>query len=140
MDARDGDIFVVPKLICLSNSYKRLANALMDLQSRNIPLRILDDAVDVRGKGQTVIPHLLRLIEVKRDIKSELVRDGLAAARKLGRHGGRRPVLSDKRFMEAREMLGDGRYTIAEIAKALGVSRSALYNKGLVRSKQSECS
>lgn len=139
MDAREGDIFVVLKLICLSSSYKRLSRALMELQSRNIPLRVLDEAIDTSGKVERmVIPHLLLLIEARQNIRSELIRDGLAAARMLGRWGGRRAVLSDNGVAMAREMLGDHRYTIAEIAERLGVSRSMLYKRGLTRRKRGQ--
>lgn len=57
IDARDGDVFVVPKFICLSNSFKRVALVLKELHSRNIDLCILDGPIDTRGEdGHLVIP------------------------------------------------------------------------------------
>jgi DNA invertase Pin-like site-specific DNA recombinase len=51
----------------------------------------------------------------------------LAAARARGRHGGRPPVMTTHKLKVAQEMYGSGQYTVAAIAKTLGVSRASIY-------------
>jgi DNA invertase Pin-like site-specific DNA recombinase len=136
IDARKGDVFVVPRLICLSNSFKRLAHVLKELQSRDIHFCILSEPMDTRGKdGHLVIPALLHLIESRRNIKSEETRAGLAAARRRGRLGGRPAALAADRIALAQELLADRRYIVSEVAERVGVSRSTLYKKGIRRGR-----
>ena len=52
---------------------------------------------------------------------------GLAAARARGRHGGRPSVLTGHKLRVAEEMYRSGQYTVAAIAKTLGVSRASIY-------------
>lgn len=131
LDARKGDVFVVRQLICLSNSFKRLGRVLTDLRSRDIQLWILDAPVDSRH--EEAIPTLLRVAQMKHDIKSEETRTGLAAARAAGHFGGRTEALPAEGIVAAQELLADPRYTLAAVAEKLRVSRSTLYKKGLKR-------
>jgi DNA invertase Pin-like site-specific DNA recombinase len=52
---------------------------------------------------------------------------GLAAARARGRHGGRPSVMTTHKLQVARDMHRSGQYTVAAIAKTLGVSRASIY-------------
>jgi Helix-turn-helix domain of resolvase len=44
-----------------------------------------------------------------------------------GRHGGRPSVLAGHKLQVAQEMYASGQYTVATIAKTLGVSRASIY-------------
>lgn len=52
---------------------------------------------------------------------------GLASARARGRNGGRPSVLTGHKLQVAQEMYTSGQYTVAVIAKTLGVSRASVY-------------
>jgi DNA invertase Pin-like site-specific DNA recombinase len=67
------------------------------------------------------------LAEVERDLIRERTSAGLAAARSRGRHGGRPSVLTGHKLQVAQEMYHSGQYTVATIAKTLGVSRASIY-------------
>jgi DNA invertase Pin-like site-specific DNA recombinase len=67
------------------------------------------------------------LAEFERDLIRERTSAGLAAARVRGRHGGRPPVLSGQKLQVAEKMYRSGQYTVATIAKTLGVSRASIY-------------
>jgi DNA invertase Pin-like site-specific DNA recombinase len=67
------------------------------------------------------------LAEFERDLVRERTSAGLAAARAHGRRGGRPSVMTGHKLQVAREMHASGRYTVAAIAKALGVSRASIY-------------
>ena len=60
-----------------------------------------------------------------RDLVRERTSAGLAAAR--GRHGGRPSVMTAHKLRVAEEMYTSGQYTVAAIAKTLGVSRASIY-------------
>ena len=51
----------------------------------------------------------------------------LAAARARGHHGGRPSVMTAHKLQVAEEMYGSGQYSVAAIAKTLGVSRASIY-------------
>jgi DNA invertase Pin-like site-specific DNA recombinase len=67
------------------------------------------------------------LAEFERDLIRERTSAGLAAARARGRHGGRPSVLGGQKLQVAHEMYRSGRYTVATIARTLGVSRASNY-------------
>ena len=137
IDAREGDVFVVPRTrvplelfqaSCACSEGASIARYTL-LHSRRADRYRVED-------GHLVIPTLLRLIELKSSIKSRETRDGLAAARMRGRGGGRPAALSAGSIAVVRELRADRRYTMAEIAERVGVSRSTLYNKGLKRCRR----
>ena len=67
------------------------------------------------------------LAEFERDLVRERTSAGLAAARAHGRQGGRPSVLTAHKLQVAREMYASRQYTVAAIAKTLGVSRASVY-------------
>jgi DNA invertase Pin-like site-specific DNA recombinase len=67
------------------------------------------------------------LAEFERDLIRERTSAGLAAARACGCQGGRPSVLTGHMLQVAQEMYASGRYTVAAIAKTLGVSRASIY-------------
>ena len=70
---------------------------------------------------------LAALAEFERDLIRERTAAGLAAARARGRHGGRPSVMTTHKVQVAHEMYRSGQYTVAAIAKTLGVSRASIY-------------
>ena len=67
------------------------------------------------------------LAELQRELIVANTRDGLAAARARGRHGGRRPVLDTPQIATAQRLYDEGRHTVQQIADILKVNRSTLY-------------
>jgi DNA invertase Pin-like site-specific DNA recombinase len=67
------------------------------------------------------------LAEFERDLIRERTNAGLAAARARGRQGGRPSVMTAHKLQVAQEMYATRRYTVAAIAKTLGVSRASIY-------------
>lgn len=131
IDVRPGDYFVVMDLACLGSA-KRLEHVLTTLQRNNVDLYVTAGDLDTRRpNGKQFIPEALKLLHALQNLKSQAIRDGLAAARRQGRMGGRRPVISAEKLAAANELLASGQHTMKQIAKKLGVSRSSLYNSGL---------
>jgi DNA invertase Pin-like site-specific DNA recombinase len=93
-----------------------------------VGFRSLQEAIDSTTPGGKLVFHVLAaLAEFERDLVRERTRAGLAAARARGRHGGRPSVLTAHKAQVAQEMYVSGQYTVATIAKTLGVSRASIY-------------
>lgn len=66
------------------------------------------------------------LAQMERKLIGERSRAGLAAARKLGRVGGRKRRMTDRKIKAARRLLTDGTPP-RDVAENLGVSVPTLY-------------
>jgi DNA invertase Pin-like site-specific DNA recombinase len=125
---RPGDTLVVWKLDRLGRSLRHLVDTVTKLAERGIGFCSLQEAIDTTTSGGKLVFHVFAaLAEFERDLVRERTSAGLAAARARGRRGGRPSVLTGHKLQVAREMHASGRYTVAAIAKALGVSRASIY-------------
>jgi DNA invertase Pin-like site-specific DNA recombinase len=98
------------------------------LADRGIGLCSLQEAIDTTTPGGKLVFHVFAaLAEFERDLIRERTTAGLAAARARGRHGGRPSVMTAHKLQVAHEMYRSGQYTVAAIAKTLGVSRASVY-------------
>jgi DNA invertase Pin-like site-specific DNA recombinase len=66
------------------------------------------------------------LAEFERSLIRERTQAGLAAARRVGRTGGRPPKLTEEDLEAARAMLANPDIGVTQIAHRLGLSRDAL--------------
>jgi hypothetical protein len=123
-----GDTLVVWKLDRLGRSLRHLVDTISELAERGIGFRSLQEAIDTTTPGGKLVFHVFAaLAEFERDLILERTAAGLAAARARGRHGGRPSVLTGHKLRVAQEMYRSGEYTVATIAKTLGVSRASIY-------------
>ena len=99
-----------------------------ELAERGIGFRSLQEAIDTTTPGGKLVFHVFAaLAEFERDLIRERTSAGLAAARARGRHGGRPSVLTGHKLEVALEMYASQQYSVAAIAKTLGVSRASIY-------------
>jgi len=96
-------------------------------------LRCLTDNIDTSNPMGRLLFHLFgALAEYERDLIRERTMAGLEAARKRGRKGGRKPMLTNARAVKARKLLASG-MTMTRVAEEIGVARSTVYKwKGAV--------
>jgi Resolvase, N terminal domain/Helix-turn-helix domain of resolvase len=93
-----------------------------------VGFRSLQEAIDTTTPGGKLVFHVFAaLAEFERDLIRERTAAGLAAARARGRHGGRPSVMTVHKAQVAQEMYRSWKYTVATIAKTLGVSRASIY-------------
>ena len=119
------DTLVVTKLDRLGRSVKNLKELADELQTRNIGLIALSQGIDTTTPGGRLFFHMLAAIaEFEHDLIVERTREGLAAARARGRNGGRKPTMTAEKIARARQMYDERKYTVAEIARTVGVSAS----------------
>ena len=77
--------------------------------------------------GKLTFHIFAALAEFERDILRQRVNAGLAAVRKRGRVGGRKPLLTEADLKKARALLRSGDYSQGQVAKELNVSRHTLW-------------
>lgn len=125
--ARSGDVLMVWKLDRLGRTMKGLVDLAAELAGRGIGLRSITDGIDTAGAAGKLVFHILAaMAEMERDLNRERTTAALIVARREGRVGGRKTVMTPKRLEAARKLLASG-MTIREIAPTIGVSVPTLY-------------
>jgi DNA invertase Pin-like site-specific DNA recombinase len=125
---RPGDTLVVWKLDRLGRSLRHLVETVTGLAERGVGFHSLQEQVDTTTPGGRLVFHVFAaLAEFERDLVRERTSAGLAAARPRGRRGGRPSALTAHKLRVAQDMYASGQYTVAAIAKTLGVSRASIY-------------
>ncbi len=125
--AREGDTLVVWKLDRLGRSMKGLVDLAADLDARQVDLRSLTDGIDTKGTAGRFFFHVLAaMAEMERELILERTKAGLEAARRSGKVGGRRPVMTAAKTEAAQTLLSNG-MDAKEVAKSIGVSLPTLY-------------
>jgi DNA invertase Pin-like site-specific DNA recombinase len=125
--ARAGDVLVVWKLDRLGRTMKGLVDLAAELAERKIGLRSLTDGIDTAGTAGKLVFHIMAaMAEMERDLVRERTTAALSVARREGRVGGRKTVMTPKRLQAARKLLASG-MTAREIAPTIGVSVATLY-------------
>ncbi len=125
--ARAGDILVVWKLDRLGRTMKGLIDLSADLAARGIGLRSITDGIDTAGTAGKLVFHIMAaMAEMERDLVRERTTAALLIAKREGRVGGRKRVMTPKRIEAARKLLASG-MTAREIAPTIGVSVATLY-------------
>lgn len=125
--AREGDILVVWKLDRLGRTMKGLVDLAAELAERKVGLRSITDGIDTAGTAGKLVFHIMAaMAEMERDLVRERTTAALIVARREGRVGGRKTVMTPKRLEAARKLLASG-MSAREIAPTIGVSVATLY-------------
>jgi DNA invertase Pin-like site-specific DNA recombinase len=125
---RKGDTLVVWHLDRLGRSLPHLITTLTDLEERGIGFKSLTENIDTTTSGGKLIFHIFgALAEFERNLIRERTQAGLTTARARGRKGGRPIALNNRQISIARALYTDKQHSIAEICRALKISRATLY-------------
>ena len=131
---RKGDVVVVAELSRLSRSVRDLFSIVGQIQEAGAEIRSLKEPwLDTTTpNGRLLFTFFSGISEFEREVIRQRTIEGIAAARARGRHGGH-PVLDPKTVALALKMYDSKTCTVAEITKATGVSKSALYSYARAR-------
>jgi DNA invertase Pin-like site-specific DNA recombinase len=92
-----------------------------------VHFRSLTDSIDTSTPAGRFFFHVMAsLAQMERELLAERTRAGLAAARSIGRTGGRKRSMTDSKIASARKLLSSG-VPPKEVARNLGVSIPTLY-------------
>ncbi len=124
---RAGDTLAVWKLDRLGRTVKGLVDLVASLESRQINFKSLTEGIDTTSSAGRFFFHVMAsLAQMERDLAIERTKAGLKAARKLGRVGGRRRVMTDSKIKSAKKLLVTGMLP-KDVAADLGISVPTLY-------------
>jgi DNA invertase Pin-like site-specific DNA recombinase len=119
---RKGDTFVVWKLDRLGRSVKQLVDLVSGFEEDGINFVSLTDSIDTSTPAGRFFFHVMAsFAEMERELTVERTRAGLESARKHGRIGGRRRLMTDTKVQAAKQLLVSGSPP-QEVASSLGVS------------------
>jgi len=122
-ELRPGDVVVVTKYDRLARSLKDLLEIVDLIQARGAGFRSLGEDIDTTSPAGRLVFHVFASIaQFERERIVERTKEGLAAARKRGRVGGRPPALSPAQKVEVKRMRDEERRPIPEIAGLFKVS------------------
>lgn len=120
---REGDVVVVTKYDRLSRSLQDLLSIVAKIREKGAGFRSLAEDIDTTTPAGNLVFNVFGSIaQFERERIAERTREGLAAARKRGRVGGRPPALSPERRAEVRRMRDVEGRAIAELARLFKVS------------------
>jgi DNA invertase Pin-like site-specific DNA recombinase len=120
---RAGDVVVVTKYDRLARSLRDLLDIVETIKARGAGFRSLAEDIDTTTPAGELIFHVFASIaHFERRRIAERTREGLEAARKRGRVGGRPPALSTDQKAEVIRMRDIERRPLREIASLFKVS------------------
>jgi DNA invertase Pin-like site-specific DNA recombinase len=120
---RQGDVITVTKYDRLARSLRDLLDIVDTIQAHGAGFRSLAEDIDTTTPAGRLVFHVFASIaQFERERISERTREGLDAARKRGRVGGRPPALSPVQRDEVKRMRDDEGRSLPEIAQLFRVS------------------
>lgn len=128
--AESGDMVVVWRVDRLGRSLIDVLNTVNLLRDRGVEVKSISDGIDpATSTGRLMLNMLATLAEYERELITERVNAGIAAAKQSGTRFGRPPtdpaVIAEK-LRVVQEARGRGR-TATEAAKLVGWSRATFY-------------
>ena len=125
---KPGDTLVIWKLDRLGRSLIDLMRISEMLQKRKVHLRSLTENLDTSTPGGMLVFTLIAAVaEMERSYCQERVRAGLAAARKEGRVGGRRFLLTPQKAKNLVTAYKNG-VSVTELAKKYSIAETTVRN------------
>ena len=119
---RTGDVLVVWKLDRLSRSLKDVLALMEKVQQVGAGFQSLTEAIDTTSPGGRMMMQIVgAFAEFERAMLRDRTRNGLDAARKEGRIGGRRPKLKMNQEREIVQLVNSGQKNGADTARLFNV-------------------
>ena len=126
-ELRDGDVVVVTKYDRLARSLKNLLEIVDQIQESGAGFRSIGEDIDTTSPAGRLVFHVFASIaQFERERIVERTKEGLEAARKRGRIGGRPPALSLAQKAEVRRMRDIECRPLPEIAELFQVSTKTI--------------
>jgi len=137
--SRAGDTVIVTELTRLSRSTKSLLYLIDRFMQKGVNFKSLKESwIDTTSAhGRLVLNIFAGLVQFENDLLRERVKEGLKAAKKRGKPGGRLPK-NEKAINFALKLHDSNEYSISEICKMAGLSNGTLYKYLKLRKQEQE--
>jgi DNA invertase Pin-like site-specific DNA recombinase len=123
-----GDTFMAFKLDRVGRSLMHLTQVLAEIEAKRASFATVEDGLSTKGATGKLVLHVLGAIgEFERSLVIERTQAGLAAARKRGRIGGRKRVMTPEETRRARALMGRADLSANDVAAMMKVSRRSLF-------------
>lgn len=124
---RAGDTLVVWKLDRLGRTVKQLLSLAEEFEKKGIFFISIKENFDTSTPvGKFTFHMFCAMAQMERDVIAERTKAGLAAAKKRGRLGGRKPK-DPKNVERALKMYFSNEFSIKDIEEATGLSKTTIY-------------
>ncbi|MBP2029069.1 DNA invertase Pin-like site-specific DNA recombinase [Acetoanaerobium pronyense] len=125
---RPGDTIIITDLTRLSRSTKDLFKIVEQIEQKGANIKSLKEIwMDTTTpQGKLMFTIFSGISQFERDLTSQRTKEGLSSARARGRKGGR-PSLENSKISLALKMYYSNDYSISEISKATGLSKTTFY-------------
>lgn len=124
---RPDDVVIVTKYDRLARSLRDLIEIVDQIRQKGAGFRSLGEDIDTTTPAGRLVFHVFGSIaEFERERIVERTKEGLAAARKRGRVGGRRPALNTEQKEAVRRMRDEEKRSLGEIARLFNVSKQTI--------------
>lgn len=127
---REGDLLVVESIDRLARNLRDLQEIIDSLVKKGVSVKFIKENLTFTGKQDALANLMLHMMgsfaEFERDMIRARQREGIDAAKKAGRSGGRPAVVTPKLIADAKAMIADGE-SIRKTAMTLKVSRMTIY-------------
>ena len=124
---RKGVVLVVWKLDRFSRSLKDVLALMEKVQQAGAGFQSLTESIDTTSPGGRMMMQIVgAFAEFERAMLRERTRNGLDAARKEGRIGGRRRILKENQEKEIVQLVNSGQKTSADAARLFNVHPSTV--------------
>lgn len=122
-----GDKIIVTKLFSLADSTRHLVELLEIIDKKEAFFQSINEKIDTSNKnGYTFTEIIKYLVKFQSDVISEKTKKGLYEAKQKGVTPGR-PKKPDENIKRAIVMYESKKYSLSEIKKETGISKSTLY-------------
>jgi len=124
---REDDSLVLWKLDRGFRTVKGLIELVEELAKKKVHFQSITDQIDTSTPAGRFFFHVMKsLAQMERELIVERTMAGLAAARRQGRVGGRKRIMTDRKVDAARKLLASGTPP-KDVAFNLGVSVPTIY-------------
>jgi len=125
---REGDTLVVESISRLGRSTKDLLEIVEYLQKKGVHLKSLKESIDTSTpNGKFVFTIFTALSELERATILQRQKEGIAAAKKRGKHMGRPCVKKPENFDELYALVKKGEMTAVAAYSQMDIGKTSFY-------------
>jgi DNA invertase Pin-like site-specific DNA recombinase len=128
---REGDALIVDSIDRLARNLRHLQEILHALITKGVSIKFVQENLTFTAQHDAMANLMIQMMGAFAEFERNMIRsrqkEGIEAARKAGKHLGRKPSITQKMKDEAIELVKQGT-SIRKTAMMLKLSRPSIYN------------